>query len=65
MWLAQRRPWNVRGVVYKEMWLTLEPSDPRCIFSNPSAITQLADPPSMSCLARNSAEEPVAHALLT
>ena len=41
------------------------PSEPFSIFSKPTASTQSARPPSTSCLARNSALEPVAQLLLT
>ena len=45
--------------------LHIEPSAPRIICSNPSAITQSAAPVSIACRAKNSADEPVEQLLLT
>jgi hypothetical protein len=41
------------------------PSEPFSIFSKPSAMAHSASPPSTSCLAMNSAVEPVEQLLLT
>ncbi len=41
------------------------PSEPGCIFSNPSASTQSASPPRIDCAPRNSAVDPVEQLLLT
>ncbi len=43
----------------------LIPSEPFSIFSKPTARAQLATPPSTSCLARNSALDPLEQLLLT
>ena len=45
--------------------LHIEPSAPRIICSNPTAMTQSAAPVSIACRAKNSAEEPVEQLLLT
>ena len=41
------------------------PSEPGCIFSNPSAIAQSASPPRIAWAARYSAVDPVEQLLLT
>src|SRR5262249_19729712 len=45
--------------------VNLAPSEPFSIFSNPSARTQSASPPSTNCLAMKSAVEPVEQLLFT
>jgi len=43
----------------------VEPSEPGCIFSKPSASAQSTVPPRTACVARNSAVDPVEQLLLT
>ncbi len=59
-----------RAIVSRWRWsglprLASMGSAPFCIFSNPSASTHPAAPPSTSCFARKSAVEPVEQLLFT
>ena len=47
------------------MELTVDPKDPLCIFSNPTANTQSERPPDTTWFAICRADEPVAQLLLT
>ena len=53
---ASSSPWRAIG---GSRSVNVAPSEPRCIFSKPSASVQSARPPRMACAARYSALEPV------